>query len=102
MPFLPGALLPTPLLVEAISFSSEMGVSRKSLQPTGKVIHQAFSIRETQATLTRIGSYLLCRNSTKLCRMNLAVFYATPTLSIALVIIRETCRFLVCKRWKWD
>jgi len=102
MPFLPGAFLHVPLFVEAISFSSEMGGSRKPLHARGKVLCQAFSVRETQASFIRIGSYLLCRNSTKLCRMPLAVVFATPFLSIALVIIRETNRFLICTRWKWD
>lgn len=102
MPFLPGAFLHALLLMEAICFTSEIGWSWKSLHSRRKVLCPASSIRETQASSTRICSYLLRRDSWKVCRILLTLVCTTRSLSIALVFIRETRRFFISKRWKWD
>jgi hypothetical protein len=82
--------------------SSVMGVSRKSLlHPSGKVLCPAFYIRVTHAPSILIGSYILCRDSTNVCRMPLVVFCVTLTLSI-MPLIRDSRRFHICKRWNRD
>jgi hypothetical protein len=52
MPSLPEVLLQAPLLIAAFSSSLMVGVSRKSLHPSGKVLCPAFSILVTHAPTT--------------------------------------------------
>ena len=101
-PYLPGGLLQALLLTAAYSSSSVVGVTRKFLHPVDKVLWTAFSIWVTRTSHTWISSYLICRNATKDCRMPLVVNYVTTSLSIMQVIICETCRFHICRRYKRD
>ena len=92
MPSLPGALLQGPLLNAAFSSPSVMGVSRKSLHPSGKCLCPTSSIRakHTSSTENRI---TFVSQERKLDLQNALVVCAILSFSVTLVIISDTHRF---------
>jgi len=102
MQSLQGALLQAPVVTSALSSSSVLGVSRKFVRPISKVLWPFFSSRVTHASSAWTGWYLLCRNSTKLYKMPQVVVYVTRSFTIMLVIIRDTRRSRIIRRWKWE
>jgi hypothetical protein len=67
-----------------------MGVFRKSLPRSGKVLYTAFSTILTHTTSTKMALHLLRRNSTRMCRMPLVVICVIPSLPAILVIMCDS------------
>jgi hypothetical protein len=94
-----GALLQAPLLTTAFTCTSVMGVSRKSLHPSGKFLNAAYSIRVNLASPT--WKHHICLAGTQYISQNAQVSVCvTPSFSVMLVIISVTHRFRNFRRCK--
>jgi len=93
---LPGALLQATMINAAFRSSSVLGVSRKSLHHSGKFLCTSFSTRKFH--LNRITFVLQKLNKDVQKSPRGRLFYTV--LAIALVIIRYTRPFCICREWK--
>jgi len=88
------------LLNPAFSSSSDMGESKKSFHPSGKFLCTSFSFQLTHACSASIGMIFALQKLNKIVQNTPkdSLFYTV--LYIALVIIRYTRPFRICKEWK--